>query len=100
MDELFVNSTHGDRVDVHFDVKFPHIACSMLSVDAVDSNGLPQRHVSQQHVHMRKMIDGKVRPPSPRSLKSPPLTLASPRCAPSGNRPKCRSGTPSSTSTS
>ena len=51
VDHLFVDVSRGEKLRIHFDVTFPHIPCSLLSLDAMDVSGSHQLDVSH---HIKK----------------------------------------------
>ncbi|XP_028549741.1 endoplasmic reticulum-Golgi intermediate compartment protein 3-like [Dendrobium catenatum] len=58
--KLIVDTSRGERLRVNFDVTFPSLACSLLSVDAMDISG--ERHFDIRHDIVKKRLDhlGKV----------------------------------------
>lgn len=38
-EELFVDTTRGQKLKIHLDIVIPQISCSYLSIDAMDSTG-------------------------------------------------------------
>jgi len=50
-DHLLVDTTRGEKMRINFDVEFPHIPCSLLSLDAMDVSGSHQLDVSH---HIKK----------------------------------------------
>ena len=51
VDHLYVDVSRGEKLRINFDVTFPHIPCSLLSLDAMDVSGSHQLDVSH---HIRK----------------------------------------------
>lgn len=45
--ELFVDTTKGQKLRINMDLKFAHIGCSFLSVDAMDVSG--EQHLDVEH---------------------------------------------------
>ncbi|CAN0187037.1 unnamed protein product [Discosporangium mesarthrocarpum] len=60
VEQLFVNSTINPMLNISFDVVFPRISCSMISIDAEDSTGIPQPDVEHHLVKIR--LDAKGEP--------------------------------------
>ena len=58
VDRLIVNSTHSEHLKVTFRISFPHIACDLLSLDAMDQSGQKQEGVTH-HIFKQK-LDPKV----------------------------------------
>jgi hypothetical protein len=55
VDHLYVDTTRDAKLPIHFDVTFPHIPCSLLSLDAMDVSGSHQLDVS--HNIRKKSLD-------------------------------------------
>ncbi|XP_077241504.1 uncharacterized protein LOC143882013 [Tasmannia lanceolata] len=53
--KLTVDSSRGETLRVNFDVTFPALACSLLSVDAMDISG--EQHYDIRHDIIKKRID-------------------------------------------
>ena len=51
VDHLYVDVSRGEKLRINFDVTFPHIPCSLLSLDAMDVSGSHQLDVSH---HIKK----------------------------------------------
>ncbi len=55
VDKLRVQSTHGEHLSVKFDVRFPHVPCDLLSLDALDTAGQKQEgvihHIIKTKIH-------------------------------------------------
>ena len=51
VDHLYVDVSRGEKLRINFDVTFPHIPCSLLSLDAMDVSGSHQLDLSH---HIRK----------------------------------------------
>ncbi|GAB4814044.1 hypothetical protein N2152v2_001090 [Parachlorella kessleri] len=45
--ELSVDTTRGEQMDIHFDVTFPLVPCSWVSIDAMDVSG--ETHLEVDH---------------------------------------------------
>eukprot|EP01032_Pedospumella_encystans_P023175 gene23175-26239_t len=43
VDHLYVNGTRTNKLHVDFDISFHDIPCNLLSVDAMDDTGVPQK---------------------------------------------------------
>ncbi|XP_020673704.1 endoplasmic reticulum-Golgi intermediate compartment protein 3-like [Dendrobium catenatum] len=58
--KLIVDTSRGERLRANFDVTFPSLACSLLSVDAMDISS--ERHFDIRHDIVKKRLDhlGKV----------------------------------------
>ncbi|XP_073143213.1 uncharacterized protein [Henckelia pumila] len=58
--KLVVDTSRGGKLHINFDVTFPAIPCTLLSVDAMDISG--ERHLDIRHDIFKKRIDsyGKV----------------------------------------
>jgi len=50
VDHLFVDVSRGEKLRINFDVTFPHIPCTLLSLDAMDVSGSHQLDVSHHIV--------------------------------------------------
>ncbi|RWR74841.1 Endoplasmic reticulum vesicle transporter [Cinnamomum micranthum f. kanehirae] len=53
--KLIVDTSRGETLRVNFDVTFPALACSLLSVDAMDISG--EQHYDIRHDIIKKRID-------------------------------------------
>ncbi|XP_074563977.1 uncharacterized protein LOC141820550 [Curcuma longa] len=53
--KLIVDSSRGERLQINFDVTFPSVACSLLSVDTVDISG--EQHYDIRHDIIKKRLD-------------------------------------------
>jgi hypothetical protein len=60
VDHLFVDTSRGEKLQINFDVTFPRIPCSLLSVDAMDVSGSHQLDVS--HHITKKSLDSSGNP--------------------------------------
>ncbi|KAK2704158.1 hypothetical protein QYM36_017523 [Artemia franciscana] len=58
-EELFVDTTRGQRMKIHFDVTFPKISCSYLSVDAIDVSGSQQFGIDHNIFKQSLNLDGE-----------------------------------------
>eukprot|EP01121_Diplochlamys_sp_Union-15-3_P022610 TRINITY_DN968_c0_g1_i5.p1 TRINITY_DN968_c0_g1~~TRINITY_DN968_c0_g1_i5.p1 ORF type:complete len:390 (+),score=53.16 TRINITY_DN968_c0_g1_i5:46-1215(+) len=57
--ELFVDTTRGEKLRINFDVTFPNMPCSFLSVDAMDMTGEHQLDVYHNIFKTRIGKDGQ-----------------------------------------
>ncbi|KAL3814420.1 hypothetical protein ACJIZ3_015688 [Penstemon smallii] len=53
--KLVVDTSRGGKLRINFDVTFPHIPCTLLSLDAMDISG--ERHMNIRHDIFKKRID-------------------------------------------
>uniref|UniRef100_A0A7N0R8S3 Endoplasmic reticulum-Golgi intermediate compartment protein 3-like n=1 Tax=Kalanchoe fedtschenkoi TaxID=63787 RepID=A0A7N0R8S3_KALFE len=53
--KLNVDTARGETLKIYFDVTFPVVPCSLLSVDAMDISG--EQHLDIRHDIMKKRID-------------------------------------------
>lgn len=53
--ELLVDTSRGEMLQINFDVTFPTLACSILSVDAMDISG--EQHLDVKHDVFKKRLD-------------------------------------------
>ncbi|KAK1318465.1 Protein disulfide-isomerase 5-4 [Acorus calamus] len=53
--KLTVDTSRGETLQVNFDVTFPSLACSLLSVDSMDISG--EQHYDIRHDIIKKRID-------------------------------------------
>lgn len=58
VDRLYVNTTWKDKLKVSFDISFPEISCSLISLDAIDDTGLPQKGTSSE-IYKHKLWNGE-----------------------------------------
>ncbi|KAL5562908.1 hypothetical protein UlMin_032655 [Ulmus minor] len=54
--KLAVDTSRGETLHINFDVTFPAIPCSLLSIDAIDVSG--EQHFDIKHDIVKKRIDG------------------------------------------
>jgi len=59
-DHLFVDISRGAKLQINFDVTFPRIPCTLLSVDAMDVSGSHQLDVT--HHISKKSLDKSGQP--------------------------------------
>jgi hypothetical protein len=48
VDTLYVNTTWSEKLKISFDISLPEISCSLISLDAIDDTGLPQKGVTSE----------------------------------------------------
>lgn len=60
VDHLYVDISRGEKVRINFDVIFPYIPCSLLSLDAMDVSGEHQLDVN--HHIKKKALDKDLQP--------------------------------------
>ncbi|KAG5544058.1 hypothetical protein RHGRI_016720 [Rhododendron griersonianum] len=53
--KLVVDTSRGETLRINFDVTFPALPCSILSLDAMDISG--ERHLDVKHDIIKKRID-------------------------------------------
>ncbi|KAJ7968181.1 endoplasmic reticulum-Golgi intermediate compartment protein 3-like [Quillaja saponaria] len=53
--KLLVDTSRGEKLHINFDVTFPAIPCSILSLDAMDISG--EQHLDIKHDIVKKRID-------------------------------------------
>ncbi|KAK5832127.1 Endoplasmic reticulum-Golgi intermediate compartment 3 [Gossypium arboreum] len=53
--KLVVDTSRGETLRINFDVTFPAIACSILSLDAIDISG--EQHLDVKHDIVKKRLD-------------------------------------------
>ncbi|EPS64954.1 hypothetical protein M569_09826 [Genlisea aurea] len=53
--ELVVDTTRGGKLHIHFNISFPDVPCSLLSLDAMDIMG--ERHTNIRHDIFKERID-------------------------------------------
>lgn len=54
-EELLVDVSRGDKLKINFDIVYPHISCSFLSIDAIDSSG--DQHININHNIFKRRLD-------------------------------------------
>ncbi|KAI9552295.1 hypothetical protein GHT06_022659 [Daphnia sinensis] len=59
LEQLYVDTTRIPNMKINFDVTFPKISCSYLSVDAVDSSGEQQLGVEHNIFKQRLSLSGE-----------------------------------------
>ncbi|KAH6558506.1 hypothetical protein KP509_1Z060600 [Ceratopteris richardii] len=72
--ELTVDTSRGETLQIYLDVTFPALACSIISLDAMDISG--EQHLDVKHNIFKKRLDstGKVvEPPKQESLGGPQI---------------------------
>lgn len=58
VDHLYVNTTRTDKLKVDFDISFPEVPCNLLSLDAADDTGMPQKDAVHE-IYKHKITSGK-----------------------------------------
>ncbi|KAI3431420.1 hypothetical protein D9Q98_004473 [Chlorella vulgaris] len=58
VNELSVDTSRGEILEIHFDLTLPHMPCSWLSVDAMDISGEVQLEVDHDVYKRRLSADG------------------------------------------
>lgn len=53
--KLVVDTSRGEKLHINFDVTFPSISCSLLSLDAMDISG--EQHLDIRHDIIKKRLD-------------------------------------------
>ncbi|MED6217229.1 hypothetical protein PIB30_015789 [Stylosanthes scabra] len=53
--KLLVDTSTGETLDINFDITFPYVRCSLLSLDAMDITG--EEHHNIRHNVMKRRID-------------------------------------------
>ena len=53
--ELLVDTSRGETLQINFDVTFPALACSILSLDTMDISG--EQHLDVRHNIIKERID-------------------------------------------
>ncbi|GFQ04438.1 endoplasmic reticulum-golgi intermediate compartment protein 3 [Phtheirospermum japonicum] len=53
--KLMVDTSRGERLRINFDVTFPALPCSIVSIDAMDISG--EQHLDVRHDIIKKRID-------------------------------------------
>ncbi|KAI5084366.1 hypothetical protein GOP47_0000535 [Adiantum capillus-veneris] len=72
--ELTVDTSRGETLQIYLDVTFPSLACSIISLDAMDISG--EQHLDVKHNIYKKRLDptGKVvEPPKQENLGGPQI---------------------------
>jgi hypothetical protein len=54
---LRVDSSRGEKMRINFDITFPSISCSLLTIDVMDVSGSHQEDV--EHTVLKKRLDSK-----------------------------------------
>ncbi|XP_076960217.1 uncharacterized protein LOC143636525 [Bidens hawaiensis] len=55
--KLLVDTSRGETLKINFDITFPAISCTLLSLDAIDISG--DQHLDIKHTVMKNRIDAK-----------------------------------------
>eukprot|EP00250_Pteridium_aquilinum_P003513 c13825_g1_i2 orf=635-1795(-) len=72
--ELTVDTSRGETLQIYLDITFPSLACSIVSLDAMDISG--EQHLDVKHNIYKKRLDstGKVvEPPKQETLGGPQI---------------------------
>ncbi|KAL8523472.1 hypothetical protein ACS0TY_013434 [Phlomoides rotata] len=71
--KLVVDTSRGERLRINFDVTFPALACSIVSLDAMDISG--EQHLDVRHDIIKKRIDahGNVIETRPDTIGAPKI---------------------------
>ncbi|EFJ06790.1 hypothetical protein SELMODRAFT_271242 [Selaginella moellendorffii] len=72
--ELLVDTSRGETLQINFDITFPALACSVISLDAMDVSG--EQHLDVKHNIFKKRLDpsGKVvQPPVQEDIGGPKI---------------------------
>lgn len=72
--QLIVDTSRGETLKIYLDVTFPSLACSIISLDAMDISG--EQHLDVKHDIFKKRLDstGKaVEPPKQENIGGPQI---------------------------
>ncbi|CAA91773.1 COPII-coated vesicle component Erv46 [Schizosaccharomyces pombe] len=58
--EIIVNPSHGDRMEINFNITFPRIPCQILTVDVLDVSGEFQRDIHHTVSKTRLSPSGEI----------------------------------------
>ncbi|KAL5493242.1 hypothetical protein EMCRGX_G014389 [Ephydatia muelleri] len=61
-EELFVDTSRGEKLKINFDIDFPKMPCLYLSIDAMDVSGDHQLDILHSVFKKRLSMDGKLIP--------------------------------------
>nr|XP_043630864.1 endoplasmic reticulum-Golgi intermediate compartment protein 3-like [Erigeron canadensis] len=53
--KLVVDTSRGEKITINFDITFPAVSCTLLSLDAIDISG--EQHLDIKHAVMKNRID-------------------------------------------
>lgn len=59
-EELFVDTSRSNKLRINLDLEFPKVACSYLSIDAMDSSG--EQHSQIEHSIFKRRLDSEGNP--------------------------------------
>ncbi|CAG0912434.1 unnamed protein product [Notodromas monacha] len=59
-EQLFVDTTRGEKLIINFDVVFPRMACGFVSIDAMDASGVQLTNI--QHNVFKRRLNPKGEP--------------------------------------
>ncbi|KAK1418284.1 hypothetical protein QVD17_27427 [Tagetes erecta] len=55
--KLVVDTSRGEKLKINFDISFPAVSCTLLSLDAIDISG--EQHLDIKHAIVKKRIDAR-----------------------------------------
>ncbi|KAF5789912.1 putative endoplasmic reticulum vesicle transporter [Helianthus annuus] len=53
--KLVVDTSRGEKLKINFDISFPAVSCTLLSLDAIDISG--EQHLDIKHAIIKKRLD-------------------------------------------
>ncbi|XP_076939935.1 uncharacterized protein LOC143608920 [Bidens hawaiensis] len=53
--KLVVDTSRGEKLKINFDISFPSVSCTLLSLDAIDISG--EQHLDIKHAIIKKRVD-------------------------------------------
>ncbi|KAI7729959.1 hypothetical protein M8C21_028727 [Ambrosia artemisiifolia] len=53
--KLVVDTSRGEKLKINFDISFPSVSCTLLSLDAIDISG--EQHLDIKHAIIKKRLD-------------------------------------------
>ncbi|BBM98063.1 endoplasmic reticulum-Golgi intermediate compartment protein 3 [Marchantia polymorpha subsp. ruderalis] len=72
--QLVVDTSRGETLNINLDVTFPALACSVVSLDAMDISG--EQHLDVKHNIFKKRLDSSgnvIEPPKQDTINSPKI---------------------------
>ena len=72
-EELLVDVSKGDQLKINFDVTFPHVSCSFLSVDSNDISG--DQHININHNIFKRRLEKDTLRPLDQAIKDNSIEL-------------------------
>uniref|UniRef100_A0A914ECY5 Endoplasmic reticulum-Golgi intermediate compartment protein 3 n=1 Tax=Acrobeloides nanus TaxID=290746 RepID=A0A914ECY5_9BILA len=93
-EQLFVDSTSADmRVDIHFDVTFPKVPCTFMTIDVMDVSGETQNGVEDNIFKLRLDQNGNnlTSNPEKQGINENPADAKTTKENPVETAPKCGS---------